>query len=141
VDADEDRNLRRAGIAGAIGVVGAAAWGVFIFAGIAISGYTLGRDVLTDVLAVAPPLAAGGVLAYGAAIAVRDVRRDDWLVRLIAVVLFLAEGALGLSLLGYGGWAGSQVAHARATRTARADQPRVQGESTRPVRPEGTSAS
>ena len=138
METDEDRNLRRAGIAGAIGVAGAAAWGVYILAGIAISGYTLGRDATTDFLAVAPPLAAGGVLAYGAAVALRDVRRDDWLVRLIAVVLFLVQGALGVSLCGYAVWAGSRVVHAHATRSATPERIRVQNEAIRPARPRVT---
>ena len=115
MDTDDDRHLRRAGIVGAIGFAAAAVWGLFIFAGIAISGYTLGRDGLTDLLAVAPPLAAGGLLVYGAVVALRDVRRDDWLVRLIAVALFLIEGALGVSLFAYAAWAASRVASVYAS--------------------------
>ena len=86
-----------------------------------------------------PPLAAAAVLAYGAVTALRDVRRDDWLVRLIAVVLFLAEGALGVSLFGYAAWAGTRVAHAYTTRAAPPEGPRVQPESVRPARPRVTS--
>ena len=109
MDADEDRHLRLAGIAGAIGFAVAAAWGLYVLAGIAISGYTLGRDGLTDLLTVAPPLAAGALLSYGGVVALRDVRRDDWLVRLIAVGLFLIEGTLGISLVAYAAWAASRV--------------------------------
>ena len=90
----------------------AAAWGFYIFAGIAISGYTLGRNGLTDLLTVVPPVAAGALLVYGAAIALRDVRRDDWLVRVIAAALFLIEGTLGVSLIAYAAWAASRVVSA-----------------------------
>jgi hypothetical protein len=109
IHSDEDRHLRRAGITGAIGFAVAAAWGFYIFVGIAISGYTLGRNGITDLLAVAPPLAAGGLLVYGAVVALRDIRRDDWLVRLIAVVLFLIEAALGVSLFAYATWAAGRL--------------------------------
>jgi hypothetical protein len=124
VETDEDRDLRRAGIAGAIGIAATAVWGVYILVGIAISGYTLGRNALTDILAIVPPLASAAVLGYGAVIALRDVRRDDWLVRLIAIALFLVEGALGVSLFGYGAWAGTTAVRAHVARAvARTDQP------------------
>jgi len=116
VSTDNERSLRTAAIVGTVAVVGAAAWGVYIFAGIAISGYTLGRQVTTDLLAVLPPLAAGAALGYGAVVAVRAARDEDWLVRLIAVALFLVEGALGVTLFGYGAWEGSRVVYTHATR-------------------------
>jgi hypothetical protein len=104
-----ERALRRGALAGAIAVVGAAAWGVYIFAGIAISGYTLGRNVTLDLLAVLPPLATGGLFVYGAVLATRGFRSDDWLVRAIAGALIAVEGGLGLALLSYAVWAATRV--------------------------------
>ena len=150
-----ERALRFAAVLGAIGLVGAVIWGFYVFAGIAISGYVLGRNRSVDALAVLPPLGLCAVLLAAALVALRGFRRGDALTRVLLGALVVIEGTLGVSLGWYAVWAGSRVARVHVARagvpqstseverrrvTIVAPPPRAAGAAARAVAEDGFSA-